>query len=65
MTMLYLILQAPFISRDGAEAKWTAKYMRSNDEVREVVNTLMELAFIAPHPSLHAGKVRTGWHMAY
>lgn len=37
--------------------KWTAKYLKTNDKLREVVNTLLELAYLPPHRSLHAGKV--------
>eukprot|EP00967_Tisochrysis_lutea_P040505 scaffold48685_cov20-Tisochrysis_lutea.AAC.2 len=40
----------------GGGSKWTAKYLK-NSELHEVVNTLLELAFSAPHPALRAGKV--------
>ncbi|KXZ55637.1 hypothetical protein GPECTOR_2g1187 [Gonium pectorale] len=35
---------------------WTSKYLRGNEELRELVNTLLELAFMAPHRSFTAGK---------
>ncbi len=37
--------------------KWTAKYLASNEDVRSAADALLELAFLPPHPSLHAGKV--------
>lgn len=37
--------------------KWTAKYLKTNERLRDVVNTLLELAYLPPHRSLHAGKV--------
>jgi hypothetical protein len=40
------------------EFKWTTKYLRSNQRLQEVVTTLLELAFLPPHRSLHAGKVQ-------
>eukprot|EP00798_Chlamydomonas_sp_ICE-L_P029385 gene29385-5738_t len=36
--------------------KWTTKYLSTNDELRNVVDTLLELAFVHPHSSMHAGK---------
>ncbi|KAG1658366.1 hypothetical protein FOA52_005747 [Chlamydomonas sp. UWO 241] len=41
----------------AAPSKWTSKYLVSNDGLRDAANTLMELAFIGPHRSLHAGKL--------
>ncbi|PNH08087.1 BTB/POZ domain-containing protein KCTD17 [Tetrabaena socialis] len=35
---------------DGS-ASWTSKYLRGNEGLRELVNTLLELAFVAPHSS--------------
>ncbi|GAX74359.1 hypothetical protein CEUSTIGMA_g1808.t1 [Chlamydomonas eustigma] len=45
------------IQASTAQNKWTHKYLTTNNELREVVNTLMELAFLPLHTSLHAGKV--------
>ena len=45
-------------SSAGDEFKWTTKYLRSNQKLQEVVTTLLELAFLPPHRSLHAGKVQ-------
>ena len=42
---------------DSSVGKWTAKYLQSHEALREVANTLMELAYLPPHRSLHAGKV--------
>eukprot|EP00877_Chromochloris_zofingiensis_P013558 jgi/Chrzof1/8456/Cz03g11080.t1 len=39
------------------EFKWTSKYLKTNEKLRECVNTLLELAYLPPHKSLHAGKV--------
>ncbi|GLC47961.1 hypothetical protein PLESTB_000044100 [Pleodorina starrii] len=36
---------------------WTSKYLRGNEPLRELVNTLLELAFLAPHKALNLGKV--------
>lgn len=32
------------------------RYLANNAQMQEVVNTLLELAHLPPHPSLHAGK---------
>ncbi|GBF88347.1 hypothetical protein Rsub_01059 [Raphidocelis subcapitata] len=37
--------------------KWTAKYLQTNERMRGVVTTLLELAYLAPHRALHTGKV--------
>jgi hypothetical protein len=42
---------------DNGDTKWTAKYLATNEGVRGAVNTLLELAYLAPHESLTAGKV--------
>ena len=41
--------------------RWTSKYLKSNDRLREVVATLLELAYLPPHKALHAGRV----HIAF
>ncbi|KAG2501605.1 hypothetical protein HYH03_000110 [Edaphochlamys debaryana] len=49
---------APYTLPSTAEeaASWTSKYLRGNEGLRDLVNTLLELAFVAPHRSLHGGK---------
>jgi hypothetical protein len=37
--------------------KWTSKYLQTNERLREVVGTMLELAYLPPHRSLHLGKV--------
>jgi hypothetical protein len=37
--------------------KWTNRLLQTNPKMQEVVNTLLELAYLPPHTSLHAGKV--------
>ena len=52
----------PGLQGDGVEkmeGKWTAKMLRTNEGVREVVNTLLELAYMPPHKSFHVGKACT------
>ncbi|MEW5304177.1 MAG: hypothetical protein WDW36_006808 [Sanguina aurantia] len=39
----------------GADGNWTSKYLR-NDGLRACVNTLLALAYLPPHASLHGGK---------
>jgi hypothetical protein len=39
----WLLLQAE------EAASWTSKYLKGNEPLRELVNTLLELAFLAPH----------------
>ena len=29
--------------------KWTSKYLNTNEGLRDIVNTLLELAFLPPH----------------
>lgn len=36
--------------------KWTSRYLQSNVHMQQIVETLLELAYVAPHSSLHAGK---------
>lgn len=45
--------QAPQVQEDF---KWTAKYIKNNERLRDVVATLLELVHLPPHKSLHAGK---------
>ncbi|KAG2453826.1 hypothetical protein HYH02_002033 [Chlamydomonas schloesseri] len=45
-------------------ASWTSKYLRGNEGLRELVNTLLELAYVAPHRSLQAGKSHLSVHVA-
>ncbi|PNW72172.1 hypothetical protein CHLRE_16g679350v5 [Chlamydomonas reinhardtii] len=45
-------------------ASWTSKYLRGNEGLRELVNTLLELAYVAPHRSLQAGKSHVSVHVA-
>ncbi|MEW5311863.1 MAG: hypothetical protein WDW38_003547 [Sanguina aurantia] len=40
----------------GADGNWTSKYLR-NDGLRACVNTLLALAYLPPHASLHGGKI--------
>lgn len=37
--------------------RWTSKYLRSNPKVREIVDTVLELAYMPPHRALSVGKV--------
>ena len=37
--------------------RWTSKYLRTNPKIREVVDTLLELAFMPPHNAVATGKV--------
>lgn len=37
--------------------KWTNRLLQTNPKMQEVINTLLELAYLPPHTSLHAGKV--------
>lgn len=39
---------AAHVQADEA-ASWTSKYLRGNEGLRELVNTLLELAYVAPH----------------
>ena len=38
--------------------RWTSKYLRTNPKVRDIVDTLLELAYMPPHRAISAGKVR-------
>ncbi|KIZ04463.1 hypothetical protein MNEG_3494 [Monoraphidium neglectum] len=42
---------------DPGAFRWTSKYLQGNDRMRDVVTTLLELAFMPPHRALHTGKV--------
>jgi len=37
--------------------KWTHRLLQTNPKMQDVINTLLELAYLPPHTSLHAGKV--------
>ena len=37
--------------------KWTNRLLQTNPKMQQVINTLLELAYLPPHPNLHAGKV--------
>lgn len=37
--------------------RWTSKYLRTNPKIREVVDTLLELAYMPPNRALIVGKV--------
>ena len=41
---------------------WTSKYLRGSEGLRDVVNTLLELAFLAPHrwAAAHSSRTRQG-----
>lgn len=41
--------------------KWTNRLLAPNPKMQEVINNLLELAYLPPHTSLHAGKVRNSW----
>jgi hypothetical protein len=51
LLLLLLLLQAA----DGY--KWTHRLLQTNPKMQEAINTLLELAYLPPHTSLHAGKV--------
>lgn len=36
--------------------KWTTSLLKSNPKMQEVINTLLELAYLPPHASMQAGK---------
>jgi len=37
--------------------KWTTKYLKSSEQLRGVVTTLVELMHLPPHAALHRGRV--------
>jgi hypothetical protein len=41
----------------AGEFKWTTSLLKSSPRMQQVVGTLLELATLPPHASLHAGKV--------
>lgn len=49
--MHMLLLQAS----DGYN--WTHRLLQTNPKMQEALNTLLELAYLPPHTSLHVGKV--------
>jgi hypothetical protein len=41
--------------------KWTNRLLQTNPKMQEVINTLLELAYLPPHAGLHAGKCPCWW----
>lgn len=37
--------------------RWTSKYLRTNPKIREIVDTILELAYMPPNRALSVGKV--------
>lgn len=53
---------APTVADDSSG--WTNKYLRGNEHLRHVVNTLLELAFMPPLRALHGGKTHVSISVA-